>query len=211
MARTNQASKINHAAPDQGEATRSKAAAAKSAAVKRRRQDKVGPGHPPRESLYAPGQSGNPGGRPPGVVSLKKSVEKVLSQKINYEVDGKTGRVSRLEALLTEHAIMGIKGDVRSAVLVLNFAAKALIPKETDQLDDTTSSRTALPSWELFAGLDEQRISGQDMIDLARLSAIVDSDGLLGLSPEDFTLVCEIRGRSLGQGATSGRPEAGGS
>ena len=51
-----------------------------------------------------------------GVVSLKKSVEKVLSQKINYEVDGKTGRVSRLEALLTEHAIMGIKGDVRSAV-----------------------------------------------------------------------------------------------
>ena len=200
--RTKQPSKTNDATPSQpdgAEVTAAKPAATKSAAVKG--QDKVGRGQPPRKSQYKPGQTGNPRGRPPGRISLRKAAEKAFSRKVSYEVDGKTVRISMLEAMLIEHALKAVKGDARSAGIVLNFAAKALAPKETDPLDDTTPSRRALPSRELFAGIDEGRLSGEDMIEFSRLSAIIDHGGLFALSPADFALARDIRSRALGEDA----------
>ena len=197
--RTKQPSKANDATPSQpdgAEVTAAKPAATKSAAVKG--QDKVGRGRPPRKSQYQPGQTGNPRGRPPGQISLKKAAENAFSRKVSYEVDGKTVRISMLEAMLIEHGLKAVKGDAKSAGIALN-AAKVLAPKEADPLDDTTPSWRTLPSRELFAGIDEGRLLGEDMIEFSRLSAIIDHGGLFALSPADFALARDIRNRALGK------------
>ncbi len=198
--RTQQPSKANGVTPSQpdgAEVTAAKPAATKPAAVKG--QDKVGRGQPPRKSQYKPGETGNPGGRPPGRVSLKKAAENAFSRKLSYEVYGKTVRISMLEAILIEHGLKAVKGDAKSAGIALNFAAKALAPKETEPLDDTTPSRRAAPSRELYAGIDEGRpLSGEDMIECSRLAAIIDHGGLFALSPADFALARDIRNRALG-------------
>ena len=129
--RTRRPTKINNATPGQpdgAEATAARAGATKS--TKAKRPGKVGRGQPPRKSQFKPGQSGNPGGRPPGRVSLKKAAENAFSRKLSYEIDGKVGRASMLEAVLIKHGLMAVEGDARSASLVLTFAAKALTPKE---------------------------------------------------------------------------------
>ena len=199
MPRTHQRSTIDDAMPDRtdgAEATLAKAEKGKSAAV--RAQGKVGRGHPPAKSRYKPGECGNPGGRPPGRVSLKKAAENAFSRKVSYKVDGKTVRISMLEAILIEHGLKGVKGDTRSAGIALNFAVKTLVPQEAEPLDDTASSRRVRPSSELFAGIDGEHVSGDDMIQFSRLSAIMDGGGLFALSPADFALAREIRNRQLG-------------
>ncbi len=196
--RAKQPSKANDATPsqsDSAEVTAAKPAATKSAAVKG--QDKVGRGQPPRKSQYKPGQTGNPRGRPPGQISLRKAAEKAFSRKVSYEVDGKTVRISILEAMLIEHALKAVKGDAKSAGIAFN-AAKVLAPKDADPLEDTRPSRRALPSRELFSGIDAGRLSGEDMIEFSRLSATIDHGGLFALSPADFALARDIRNRALG-------------
>lgn len=188
--------------PERAEATNGKAGATKSPKAKRRA--KVGRGQPPRTSQFKPGQSGNPRGRPPGRISLKKAAENAFSRKLSYEVDGKTVRISMLEAVLMKHGYKAVEGDARSAGIVLSFAAKAIAPKESDPLDDTTSSLQTLPSRELFAGIDEGRLSGEDMIQFSRLAATIDHGGLFALSPADFALARDIRSRGLGEGTPPG-------
>ncbi len=203
--RTRRPTKINNATPGQpdgAEATAARAGATKS--TKAKRPAKVGRGQPPRKSQFKPGQSGNPGGRPPGRVSLKKAAENAFSRKLSYEIDGKVGRASMLEAVLIKHGLMAVEGDARSASLVLTFAAKALTPKEMDPLDDTTPLRRTLPSQELFAGIDQSRLSGADMIHFSRLAATIDHGGLFALSPADFALARDIRSRGLGEDSTPG-------
>ncbi len=142
--RTKQPSKANDATPSQpdgAEVTAAKPAATKSAAVKG--QDKVGRGQPPRKSQYKPGQTGNPRGRPPGQISLKKAAENAFSRKVSYEVDGKTVRISMLEAMLIEHGLKAVKGDAKSAGIALNLPPRPL-PRKRPIRSTTRRHRTEL-------------------------------------------------------------------
>jgi Family of unknown function (DUF5681) len=51
----------------------------------------VGYGRPPKATRFAPGRSGNPRGRPPGVKSLSDIVRRIVGQKVTVTETGARG------------------------------------------------------------------------------------------------------------------------
>jgi hypothetical protein len=76
---------------------------------------KVGPGHPPKEHRFKPGQSGNPKGAkrksPPIALDLKAALERALSKTVTLKQGEKertvTMAVAGIEQLVAQYA----KGD----------------------------------------------------------------------------------------------------
>lgn len=83
----------------------------------------VGYGKPPKAHQFKPGKSGNPKGRPKGAKSRKTILHEAANHKIGIRKNGKTRRITSLEGIffkLTENAL---KGDVKSATLLLSQLA----------------------------------------------------------------------------------------
>jgi hypothetical protein len=84
--------------------------------------DGTGRRSPPSSSRYQPGQSGNPSGRPKGSKNLKTIAEGVLGKLVTVTENGKQVRRTVAEVMLLRHAQNGMKGDHRSADLLLRSA-----------------------------------------------------------------------------------------
>ena len=84
---------------------------------------KVGYGSPPEHTRWVKGQSGNPRGRPRGKVSFASDLAAELSETIQVSEGGKPKRITKQRALLKSLVTSGIKGDVRAAQLMMNWAA----------------------------------------------------------------------------------------
>lgn len=88
---------------------------------------RVGPGHPPREFQFKPGQSGNPKGAEPKS-KLRRDVRVLLSRALNEKVKLPPGEeakiITRLEAGFNELASQFAEGDHRARRDVFDFAAK---------------------------------------------------------------------------------------
>jgi Family of unknown function (DUF5681) len=76
---------------------------------------KVGPGHPPKEFQFRPGQSGNPKGakrKPPSVApDLKLSLERALSTKVKLKQGEKEQFVTKAAAGIEQLVNQFAKGD----------------------------------------------------------------------------------------------------
>ena len=76
---------------------------------------KVGPGHPPKEYRFKPGQSGNPKGAKPKAPSiapdLKKVVERALDKKVTLRQGEKERTVTMFEAGVEQLVNLFAKGD----------------------------------------------------------------------------------------------------
>lgn len=79
-------------------------------------ESKVGYAHPPKEHQFQPGQSGNPKGRPKGSKSSKNLMSDLLSGKIKINIEGKTRKVSKREAIALGLLEMGLKKDPKALV-----------------------------------------------------------------------------------------------
>jgi hypothetical protein len=82
----------------------------------------VGFGRPPAQTRFKPGQSGNPNGRPVGRSNAKTTVARVINETIPVREGEKTRHMTKLEAICQAHTLKGIKGDARSAVIILGLA-----------------------------------------------------------------------------------------
>jgi Family of unknown function (DUF5681) len=83
---------------------------------------KVGYGKPPKESQFRPGQSGYLKGRPKGARNLKTIVKATLKAPVRVTRDGKSRKVSTLEAMLLRLREKGLSGDHRALILLLALA-----------------------------------------------------------------------------------------
>jgi len=79
--------------------------------------EEVGPGHPPREHMFRPGQSGNPRGRPPRSRNLATLLFRQLNEKIL--VDGR--RITRFEAMLRAQVDRAVDGEPRAVRQVIEY------------------------------------------------------------------------------------------
>jgi hypothetical protein len=87
----------------------------------------------PVHSRFKPGHSGDPKGRLPGSANAKTTVQRVMNEKVSVRRGQKTSTVSALE-LVQGHAVEAIKGDPRSAAMVINVMTRTglLADKEDD-------------------------------------------------------------------------------
>jgi hypothetical protein len=106
---------------------------------------KVGPGRPPKEHQFKPGQSGNPKGRKRKerslVPELKEQFERVFSQKLKVTQGDRQRLISRWVAGLEQLSIQFAKGDRHARRDVFYFAEKLGVDLLTSakSSDDTLS------------------------------------------------------------------------
>jgi hypothetical protein len=102
--------------------------------------EKVGYRRPPRRTRFKKGQSGNPNGRPQGRANAKTIVARAINEKVTVR-EGETERaMTKLEGMLQAHLVKAIKGDARSANLVINLVTRLGLLAETENKTFTALS-----------------------------------------------------------------------
>lgn len=115
-----------------------------------------------------------------------------------------------LEAMVHAHAVKGVKGDARSASIVLRLLPKAgLLTEQKEETSDQHGGAALYepgkwrPSKELFENVDLALLSDDDKVELSRLAEIVDlGGGMTALTIDDFGRAREIVNRGRGKDIT---------
>ena len=166
----------------------------------------VGYGRPPVATRFRAGQSGNPNGRPPGRSNVKTMVERVIHRKVPVREGERTRELPILEAILQAHAVKAIKGDARSAALIISLVKPGLSPEQGES--EQVPSGNALagnprPSAQLFSNIDPAVLSDDEKVELSRLANIVDLGGdVTALSVDDFGRARAIINKGRGKEIT---------
>jgi Family of unknown function (DUF5681) len=165
---------------------------------------KVGRGRPPKQYQWKKGQSGNPSGRPCKKPDNKAVLELIMNEPVVVREDGRERKVTKLNALMRAHMAKAIKGDARSAKLIVAEAARLGIGDEQDGISALPKIQ-AVPSDVLFADLQRDLLSEEDKVELARLAQIIDLGGsIFALSPRDYERAREITDKGRGKDVTPG-------
>jgi len=175
----------------------------------------VGYCKPPVHRRWQPGESGNRKGRPKGRPNLKTEVKEIAAKKITFRDGETTHKVSMIAANILAHAVKGAKGDVRSAGLFFNMTQKMGLLDDDDSIivNDpalggptsgiTTVSSAVAPSELLFANLDLNLLTREDMAELSRLAEVIDLGGdFTALSTADFERAKNIINKGRGKNVT---------
>lgn len=177
----------------------------------------VGYCKPPVHTRWQPGQSGNRNGRPRNRRDIKTELKEVAAKKITIRVDGDTThKVSMAAANVMAHGVKGAKGDVRSAGLFLDVTRKIGLFDDDDSIavygpahkgptsGAATVSSAVAPSEFLFANLDLNLLTREDIAELSRLAEAIDRGGdVTALGTDDFARVKYIVNKGRGKDVTS--------
>ena len=100
----------------------------------------VGYGKPPVHSRFQKGQSGNPRGRPKGMLNLATRLQRELNQKITITENGKRRQVSKLEAALKQLVNKAASGDhraIQKITEIVTFAeGRELVDRPVNDQDE---------------------------------------------------------------------------
>lgn len=92
----------------------------------------VGYCRPPVHTRFPPGVSGYPKGRPVGRPNNKTAVARVINETVSVREGDKIRTISKLEAILQAHTMKAIKGDPRSASIVIGVVKGMGLLGETE-------------------------------------------------------------------------------
>jgi hypothetical protein len=128
----------------------------------------VGYKRPPRHTRFRLGESGNPGGRRPGVRNFATDVKAVLKASVALSEKGKTRRVSIQEAALLRLKEKALKGNPRAIAQIFNgdgpndaLGDRDMLAEAREILDAYTKALRSRPSSD---GADRapEEVSGSD-------------------------------------------------
>lgn len=108
-------------------------------------QYEIGYGRPPVHTRFRKGQSGNPKGRPRGRRSIGAELDRILCQQIAVREGGAAASVTKRQALLMSLLTSAIKGNTRSATLVLRLVEMRDQERDRDQPDRAVGSSGHIP------------------------------------------------------------------
>src|SRR5215467_852886 len=93
------------------------------------KEDKIGPGHPPRKSRWRKGDpSPNPKGRPrkeqSGLPDVRKLLEQLMNKKVRVSRGDKKVLMTKLQLSLEQQLNQAAKGDRHALRLLMDIAPK---------------------------------------------------------------------------------------
>jgi hypothetical protein len=97
----------------------------------RRAATEYGYGKPPQKSQFKKGVSGNPGGRPKGVINIRDIMIEELTREVRYPVNGKMRSLPLVRVLFRNKVAKAVRGDNKSLDWVIKHA---LQPKTLTEL-----------------------------------------------------------------------------
>ena len=80
--------------------------------------DRVGYGRPPKHTIWQPGRSGNPRGRPKGRRNIATIIREQAMQLITVTVGGRRRKMPRYAALLYQQWAEALKGNAKAWVAI---------------------------------------------------------------------------------------------
>jgi hypothetical protein len=168
----------------------------------------VGYKRPPIYTRFQPGQSGNPRGRPAGRPNHNTTVERVMNEKVPVRQGENTRHMTKFEAMLQAQTAKGMKGDARSAGMVINLMYR--IGSFGDQQHERTIEITPAPQKErpaakYFIGIDAKTttLTVDEKIELSRLAEEIDLGGdATALSVAAFVRFKELIEKGRGKSVT---------
>lgn len=83
--------------------------------------DLVGYKHPPIQTRFKAGRSGNPKGRPKKTPTLGDAVLAELDTVVTITVGGKERKITLREAIAKQHTSKAAKGDAKSTEIVMSL------------------------------------------------------------------------------------------
>jgi hypothetical protein len=86
---------------------------------------RIGRGHPPYDTRFKPGQSGNPRGRPKGSKSLAEDVRRQMRKTAVVTIDGKPARRTYQELMAQRIAHDAAKGSLKAIELAAKLTGQA--------------------------------------------------------------------------------------
>jgi dihydrodipicolinate synthase/N-acetylneuraminate lyase len=102
--------------------------------------NEVGYGNPPQNFRFKRGRSGNPRGRPKGVLNLATVLARTLREKVTIDENGKRKTVSKLEAAIVQLVSRATSGDaqaIRYLCQLVKSAEERSVVEPTTQLSET--------------------------------------------------------------------------
>ena len=114
----------------------------------------IGRGRPPKATRWKKGQSGNSAGRsPPRPTGLLEMIDQLLLTPVKITIDGKTKRVTTLEAILVQLWSKGIANSGRALAVYLRWRdLAARVADGTVQIIFADSEYTSAFAGQSFAG-----------------------------------------------------------
>ena len=111
---------------------------------------RVGYGSPPRHSRFVPGQSGNPRGKPQGVLNLKTDLTKELNSLITVRSGNRTVRVKKGKLWIKKIVNGALSNDVKATAtlvqLILRFDLMGKMQAE-EEAPLTSNDEELLEDW----------------------------------------------------------------
>jgi hypothetical protein len=94
-------------------------------------EERVGYGRPPKAYRFAPGKSGNPGGRRKNTRRVGAILQDVIRQKVTITENGRTRRVPAIEGMLRRLTNDALRGDASAMKLLLSLVDRYSDSQET--------------------------------------------------------------------------------
>jgi hypothetical protein len=85
----------------------------------------VGYGHPPKDTRFKKGQSGNPRGRRKGSHNVASVFARTLREKVVINEQGQRKQVTKLEAAVKQFVNKAASGDLRALQMLVALAREA--------------------------------------------------------------------------------------
>lgn len=131
----------------------------------------VGYGRPPTHGQFKPGQSGNPGGRPKGAVTLTNLIAKAMNEKVVVHEGGRRRKITKGEAIAKQLVNKAASGDLRAIRELQTVERLQLMAAQAQERSATSEPVAPEPE---YPPIDFSKLSNRELKAFQDVLEIID-------------------------------------